>query len=157
MNYDKIIKDHMKDKYAKQITEWNYEDEYAVYNLPSYDICKEKKYSITREDKKNNYIVYIIDSEVVCYLNLKEINNKIYIGVGLNPKYCGAGRGKYFLEDSIKETKKRHPGKTLFLEVRSWNKRAIKSYQNIGFKITSTITSKDKSGVDTEFIQMELS
>ncbi len=157
MNYDKIIKDFMKEEYAKQITEWNYEGEYAVYNLPSYDVCKEKKYGIVREDKKDNYIVYIIDSEVVFYLNMKPMNNKLYVGVGLNPKYCGQGRGKYFLDDSIKEIKKRYPRNVLFLEVRSWNKRAIKSYQNVGFKIVGSVTSKDRFGNYSDFVQMEMS
>jgi ribosomal protein S18 acetylase RimI-like enzyme len=52
--------------------------------------------------------------------------------------------------------KKRYPERILFLEVRSWNKRAIKSYEKLGFKITNTVISKDRLGNDTEFIEMEM-
>ena len=157
MNFDDIKKSSMNEEYARQITEWNYEGEYSDYNLPSYEECKNKKYGITREDRKDNYIVYTINDEVVFYSNMKEMdNNKLYIGVGLKPEYCGKGLGNFFLNDSIIEMKKRYPERTLFLEVRSWNKRAIKSYEKIGFKITNTVISKDRLGNDTEFIEMEM-
>ena len=157
MNFDDIKKSSMNEEYARQITEWNYEGEYSDYNLPSYEECKNKKYGITREDRKDNYIVYTINDEVVFYSNMKEMDdNKLYIGVGLKPEYCGKGLGNYFLNDSIIEMKKRYPERTLFLEVRSWNKRAIKSYEKLGFKITNTVISKDRLGNDTEFIEMEM-
>jgi ribosomal protein S18 acetylase RimI-like enzyme len=157
MNFDDIKKSSMNEEYARQITEWNYEGEYSDYNLPSYEECKNKKYGMTREDRWNNYIVYTINNEVVFYSNMKEMdNNKLYIGVGLKPKYCGKGLGNFFLNDSINEMKKIYPERTFFLEVRSWNKRAIKSYEKLGFKITNTVISKDRLGNDTEFIEMEM-
>ena len=157
MNIEEIKVDYMKEEYAKQICEWKYEDECSIYYLPSYNDCKEKKYNINREDSKNNYIVYLINDEVIFYSNMKEMdNNKLYIGVGLKPKFCGLGYGTYFLEDSVKKIKIRYPSYTLFLEVRSWNKRAIKSYERLGFKITNVVISKDRLGNDTEFVEMEL-
>lgn len=157
IEYDRIKKDCMNEEYARQIVEWNYEDKYSDYNLPSYDVCVDKKYGITREDSKDNYIVYILDGEVIFYSNMKQMNNKkIYVGVGLKPKYCGRGLGNYFLEDSIKEIKSKFPKSVLFLEVRSWNKRAIKAYEKIGFKITNVVISKDRLGKDTEFTEMEM-
>ena len=83
-------------------------------------------------------------------------NNKIYIGVGLKPEYCGYGLGDYFLNDCVEDLKVKYPEYTLYLEVRSWNKRAIKSYEKLGFKVTGTKISKDRLGNDTEFIEMEL-
>ncbi len=157
MNFDEIKKSPMNEEFAKQITEWIYEGDYSDYNLPSYEECKNKKYGMTREDRWNNYIVYTINNEVVFYSNMKEMdNNKLYIGVGLKPKYCGKGLGNFFLNDSINEMKKIYPERTFFLEVRSWNKRAIKSYEKLGFKITNTVISKDRLGNDTEFIEMEM-
>ena len=157
MNFDEIKKSPMNEEFAKQITEWFYEGDYSDYNLPSYEQCKNEKYGMTREDRWNNYIVYTINNEVVFYSNMKQMdNNKLYIGVGLKPEYCGKGLGNFFLNDSINEMKKIYPERTLFLEVRSWNKRAIKSYEKLGFKITNTVISKDRLGNDTEFIEMEM-
>ncbi len=156
MEYEKIVKDSMKEKYARQIVEWKYEGNYAEYNLPSYDECVEKKYGITREEKKDNYIVYVLDGEVIFYSNMKQMDDKkIYIGVGLKPEYCGKGIGNYFLVDSVEAIKSKYPGSKLFLEVRSWNIRAIKSYEKLGFKITQNVISKDRFGNDTEFTEME--
>ena len=156
MKYDKIVKDCMKEDYARQIVEWKYENEYDIYNLPSYDECLEKGYGITKENRKNDYMVYIIGGEVVFYSNAKLMdNNKVYLGVGLKPKYCGKGYGNYFLTDSVKNIKSRYPNSILYLEVRSWNKRAIKAYEKIGFKIINTVVSKDRLGNDAEFIEME--
>ena len=64
--------------------------------------------------------------------------------------------GEYFLNDSIEDLKVRYPEYTLYLEVRSWNKRAIKSYEKLGFKVTNVKVSKDRLGNDTEFIEMEM-
>ena len=97
MEFEKLVKDCMKEDYAKQIVEWKYEGDYSDYNLPTYEECKEKKYGITREDRKDNYIVYLLNNEVVFYSNMKEMdNNKLYIGVGLKPEYCGKVLGNYF-------------------------------------------------------------
>lgn len=157
MNYDKIVKDCMKEEYARQICSWIYEEKYSDYNLPTYEECKTKKYGLTREDRKDNYIVYLIGNEVVFYSNMKWIdNNKLYIGVGLKPQYCGKGNGKYFLEDSINVIKSRYPNTVLFLEVRSWNIRAIKLYKKLGFKETNIVMSKDRLGNDAEFVEMEM-
>ena len=157
MNFKNTIKDCMKEEYAKQICSWIYEDKYSDYNLTSYEECKEKRYGITREEEKNNYIVYLIDDEVVFYSYMKLMdNNKLYIGEGLKPDFCGNGYGNYFLRDSINEMRKRYPNTTFFLEVRSWNKRAIKSYEKIGFKKTNVVISKDRLGNDTEFVEMEM-
>lgn len=113
MNFDEIKKSPMNEEFAKQITEWIYEGDYSDYNLPSYEQCKNEKYGMTREDRWNNYIVYTINNEVVFYSNMKEMdNNKLYIGVGLKPEYCGKGLGNFFLNDSINEMKKIYPERT---------------------------------------------
>ena len=113
-------------------------------------------YGITREDRKDNYTVYILDGEVVFYSNMKLMdNNRIYVGVGLKPKYCGKGLSDFFLDDSIKLLKSKFPNSILFLEVRSWNKRAIRAYEKNGFKVTNIVVKKDRLGNDTEFIEME--
>lgn len=157
MNINEIKKDRMKVKYAKQISKWNYEGEYIDYNLPSYDEMKSKKYGMTNKEKFNNYIVYYINNEVIAYVNMKDMNNKkLYIGIGLKPSFCGKGLGNYFLHDSLKEMDERFPNYIKYLEVRSWNQRAIKAYEKVGFRITNNVIKKDRLGNDIEFIEMEL-
>ena len=153
-NYLKVS---MNEQYAKEICAWKYDGDYAIYNLPSYEEALDKGYGMTKKENQDNYICYIYKEKVVAYVNMKEMpDNKIFMGIGLRPDYCGQGKGKYFLEDSIKEIQKRYPGYLIYLEVRSFNQRAIRAYQKVGFKITDTVIKKDRLGNDCEFIVMEL-
>ncbi len=146
----------MNDDIVKQISLWKYEDDYVSYNLPSYEEMKEHNYGMVNPEKSNNYICYIIDEEVIAYTNMKEmVNNKIFFGIGLRPDFCGKGIGNIILLDSLKEIKKRYPNFIIFLEVRSWNKRAIRAYEKVGFNVTNNITKKDRLGNDCEFTEME--
>src|SRR5574344_1727351 len=110
MKYDEIIKDSMKLEYAIQISNWKYSEEYSDYNLPSYEEMKKKEYSITKKEKANNYIIYLLNSKVVAYVNMVPKENKLlYVGIGLSPSNCGKGYGNYFLLDSLEEMNKRYP------------------------------------------------
>lgn len=151
-NYLKVP---MTEDYAQQISTWQYEGEYEVYNLPSYEEMKLNNYGMTNLEQADNYICYVTGDEVVAYVNMKEMDDqRVFIGIGLKPNYCGKGQGKYFLNDSLLEIKKRYPNHQLFLEVRSWNKRAIKAYQKVGFKISGEVIKKDRLGNETKFTEM---
>ena len=156
MDFKKIVKDCMKDEYARQIINWKYENEYAVYNLPSYEECIKKDFRIVRETEKDNYTVYILNNEVIFFSSARLIENKVYVGVGLNPIYCGKGYSNYFLEDIIKNIRKKYPNKILNLDVRTWNIRAIKAYEKVGFKTVDTFTMNDSLGKSIEYFKMEL-
>ncbi|MEE3343781.1 MAG: GNAT family N-acetyltransferase [Bacilli bacterium] len=157
MEYDKIVKSSMIEEYSRQIVGWKYEDEYDVYNYPSYEECIEKDYSITRRDRWDNYIVYSIDGEVIFYVYMIIMNNnKVYVGFSLKPDYCSKGLGNYFLKDCVIEIKNRYPDLVLFVEVRSWNNRAIKAVKKIGFKIKDTVLLMDRFGDELEYIEMEI-
>ena len=60
-------------------------------------------------------------------------NDKAFVGIGLKPEYCGKGYGYKILSDGMDKIIKRYPQKELYLEVRSWNLRAIKLYKKVGF------------------------
>lgn len=153
----KYVKDNMTEEYAKDICSWKYEGEYSIYNLPSFAESMKKGYGITKKENKDNYLCYLDNNKVIFYVNMKKMfHNKIFMGIGLRPEYCGKGKGIYFLEDSIKEIKNRFPGYTIYLEVRSFNKRAIKVYEKVGFVIIGNEIKKDRFGNDSEFVVMEL-
>lgn len=154
-----LTKTCMNDELAKQISLWNYEGEYEIYNLPSYEEMKEKKYGIVNPERANDYICYLHENkEAVAYASMKKMEDKrIFFGIGLKPDNCGKGMGIYFLKDSLDDIKSKYPESIIYLEVRSWNKRAINSYKKIGFILTNTVTKKDRLGNDSEFIEMELS
>ncbi len=157
MDFNEIVKEKMKPIYAKEIAGWKYENEYQVYNMPSYEEMVLNNFSITKKEEAKNYIVYLLDNKVVAYSKIKVMHdNYLYFGIGLAPELCGKKLGGYFIEDSINEFKVKYPDKAFYLEVRSNNNRAIKAYEKIGFIQTNKIVKKDRLNNDTEFVEMLL-
>lgn len=68
----------------------------------------------------------------------------------MKPKLCGHGKGKEFLAFILntKELK----DKKIELEVREFNQRAIKSYEQVGFKIIKKEERETLNGKDNFII-----
>ena len=153
---ENIKKVSMNEEIAKQISLWKYEGDYEIYNLPTYEEMKAKNYGMVNTDRANDYICYVDNEEVIAYASMKKMEDgRIFFGIGLKPDNCGKGNGSYFLNDSLIDIKNKYPKSKIYLEVRSWNKRAIKAYEKTGFVLTNTIIKKDRLGNDSEFVEME--
>lgn len=154
MNLYNII--NMDEKTAKKIIDWKYDDEYAEYNMDSYEELKKRNASILDPQKSSNFLCYYKAGELVGYTNtMKKANNELFLGIGLAPEFCGKGLGKDILLHTINIAKEKYPDLKIGLQVRSWNKRAIKCYQNAGFRYIKTEIVKDRNQIDTEFVFME--
>ena len=66
---------------------------------------------------------------------LLEEETEVFIGIGVNPDLCGKHYGRRMLMRAYEISKERYPNKPLYLEVRTWNTRAVKCYERAGFKI----------------------
>lgn len=119
----------------KEICSWKYDEEYKIYNLPSYEEMKEKALGFTNPKREKNYRGFYDSKELVGFTNILEEEHEVFIGIGVNPKLCNRGYGQLILIESYKLSKQLYPNKPLYLEVRTWNKRAINCYKKAGFKI----------------------
>ena len=119
------------EKYA--VSDWHYTDEYAIYNLPPYAEIKGTGRGLDR--KGSHFISFSNESKLVGYVNLVEEPCAVFIGIGVAPDCCGQGYGREMLADACRISRAMFPGKTLYLEVRAWNERAIRCYQAAGFHI----------------------
>jgi len=148
---------NMNENIVKEITTWKYGGEYSVYNTESFGDLKARNSHIVNPAKSNNYICYFNNEDkLIAYTNImKKDNGVIFLGIGLAPEFCGKGLGKYILEHSIKEIKKRYSEGKIALQVRSWNIRAIKCYEKIGFEKLKCEVIEDHNGKKTEFVFME--
>ncbi len=115
-----------------------------------------KKISATIEEKRKNEFTAVIDeSNNLCgYIRFIENKDFVLVGLGLKPSLCGQGLGNILTELLKNECKKRYGSKKIALEVRSFNKRAIKCYEKAGFEITDVYQKDTLIGSD-EFIKME--
>ena len=121
---------------ARQICSWNYEYPYSVYNYLPYDEAVRTGARITLSEYKNDYLCFWNENDtLIGYLSLIKKADKLFLGIGLAPEYCSKGLGKTILLQSIKITNQRYGDEAeIWVQVRSWNERAIKCYTSCGFE-----------------------
>lgn len=134
MQYE--LRNHIMTENEKQIVcSWKYSNEYALYNLPSYDEMKAQKLGFMNPGSANNYYSFYDHDVYVGFVNILEEAEEVFIGIGTNPDCCNKGYGQQMLQIAYEISKKLYPKKPLYLEVREWNKRAIRCYEKAGFVI----------------------
>ena len=119
----------------REICGWDYQGEYAIYNLPSYEEMEAKEQGFLNPRQEKNYRGFFEDDTLVGFVNLLEKPTEIFLGVGVCPALCGKGYGQEIVRQAYGLSKELHPTKPLYLEVRFWNTRAIRCYERAGFRI----------------------
>lgn len=126
---------HLTESDKRLICAWTYEGEYAIYNLPSYEEMAYKQSGFMNRAREKNYLAFLEGDVLVGFVNILEEETEVFIGIGVNPDLCGRHYGRAILMKAYEISKTRHPGKPLYLEVRTWNKRAIRCYECAGFRV----------------------
>lgn len=148
---------NLSERHAKEISTWEYEGKYAMYNLPSWDDMVKENYSLCDEVKRDRFIAYIDEKDnLIGFVNLLDEGDSIFFGIGVNPKYLSLGIGKKITNSALEEVKLRYGNKPVVLEVRTWNKRAVNCYKSQGFNIIETKTQETFLGLG-EFYVMKYS
>ncbi len=119
----------------KEICKWKYEGEYAIYDLPSYEEMKNNQIGFMNPKSYDHFYGYLENDQLIGFINLLEEEEEVFVGIGVNPKYCNQHYGQRMLLDIADLSKMLHPHKPLYLEVRTFNQRAIRCYQKAGFVI----------------------
>lgn len=115
------------------ICAWTYPGEYAVYNLPPYEEMKDRGIGFCNPEREKNFCTYFENNDLVGFTNLLEKSNEVFLGVGVRPDCCGHGLGQKIIRLAAARAAELYPGKMLYLEVRTWNHRAIRCYEKAGF------------------------
>lgn len=140
----------LSDAEKREICSWKYSDEYEIYNLPSYEIMQAKQVGFLNPAHEQNYRAFYDGDCLVGFVNILEEEKEVFIGIGVNPSYCGKHYGQHILKEAYAISKSLYPSKPLYLEVRTWNKRAINCYLRAGFEIDGeSFEQKTGSGLGT--------
>ena len=126
---------NLMDDDKQQICSWKYAGEYEIYNLPSYDVMKKQHIGFMNPSNEKNYFAFLDEDVLVGFVNVLEKDTEVFIGIGVNPALCGKHYGRRILEEAYHISKRLYPEKPLYLEVRTWNMRAVMCYKNAGFHI----------------------
>ncbi len=149
-----IIKS-MNHEAAKQICDWQYNQPYCVYNYLTYNEAVKKQSEIIKAKNANNYLCFWNNKTLVAYTSIILKDEKVYIGIGIAPGFCGQGLGSLYLSQTVLEAQKRYPDKEIWVQVRSWNERAINCYCKCGFIEKYREILFDRFNRKTEFIFMQ--
>ena len=119
----------------RAICAWDYPGEYALYNLPAYEEMRERQSGFCHPERAANFHGFSERETLVGFVNLLEEEKEVFVGIGVNPALCGRGYGQQILHQAWELCQSLYPGKPLYLEVRTWNARAIRCYEKAGFRI----------------------
>ena len=152
----KFILNNLTEENAKEICSWKYEGEYAVYNYPDWNVVAAQNWAIAKEEKRcREFKAVLNESGELCgYFRMIDSGEYILVGVGLKPSICGNGLGSILMKLLKNECFRRFNNKKIVLEVRSFNKRAIKCYEKAGFTAVDSYERNTLIG-SAIFIKME--
>lgn len=150
-----MIQYHLTTEAEKEIIcGWNYEGEYAIYNMPPYKEQKEKGIALGNPDRAKNFYSYCDGDALIGFTNILEEESEVFIGIGVHPAMCAHGYGQKILALAASISRNLYPGKPLYLEVRTWNRRAVRCYTKAGFQIDGEPIRQETSIGDGEFYRM---
>lgn len=141
---------NMNEKYANMIRKWEYEGEYAIYNYANSKSLYEPTnwnhiYAILDEDSD-------LVGEVTFY---KNDSDDMFYGQGMRPDLTGKGYGAELIKQALRFgiSNYNYRRECIFLDVLTFNERAIKAYEKCGFRVDSRY-SEEYEGVKYDFIRM---
>lgn len=152
----KLVIEKLTEERAKQACAWKYEGEYSVYNF-TWEEAVEQNWSITVPEARESDFHAVTDEhgDLIGFFRMtKDGKEKIEIGLGLKPDYCGHGIGKDFVKLITQYTSDIYPGRRIYMEVRTFNKRAVKCYEACGYKAVLQHRKELPSG-SSEYFLME--
>lgn len=135
-SFDSGVLKPLTKEIAEEISNWEYESPYAVYNFKGHpdDWLMDESTWGTEQ-------FCLVDGEtilgqVACQLDGKDL----WVGWSMAPNFCGKGNGSDFVNRCVRELREftGHTGRIL-LRVAAWNQRAIRAYQKAGFSYVETI------------------
>ncbi|MGM9950718.1 MAG: GNAT family N-acetyltransferase [Lysinibacillus sp.] len=130
----------MDEKQALDILGWRYEKPYDFYN--------QEDTAADRAELLNGTYSAVVDEEgqlagFFCTGTSAQVpaghrygvydETGIDMGLGLHPKRTGKGMGYAFCTFILAQIEARHPGKPVRLTVATFNRRAIRLYEKLGF------------------------
>ncbi|WP_346876722.1 MULTISPECIES: GNAT family N-acetyltransferase [unclassified Clostridium] len=146
----------MNKEYANEIAyNWKYNGVYSFYDMIADE--EDLKEFLNEDNWEGHYFAVLNDEcELIAYYSYYFEGGILWIGFGLKPELTGRGIGAEFVVAGINFGIKEFEYKKdyIMLAVASFNKRAIKVYENIGFQFVEKYMQKTNGG-EFEFIKMK--
>lgn len=154
---------------ARALLGWEYEGAYAVYNFRS-DYGPEDPYDTLEElldQRSPYYAVHDARGELVGFWafgtsaevtgerlpGVYREDRSLTVGLGLRPDLTSKGLGLAFVRAGLAFAKRQFAPSGFRLFVFPWNERAIKVYEQVGFRRVGMVMQKTLEG-ERPFVEM---
>ena len=131
---------------------WKYSDIYSFYDCTA----DEEDYSkFMDSDKQGTNFSCYAENELIGFYAIEILDGSIAeLGLGLKPEYTGKGLGASFINAVLNHVTLQHGINDFSLSVATFNKRAIKAYEAVGFTKNKVFMQYTNGGY-YEFMKME--
>lgn len=137
---------------AVAISDWHYPPPYSFYDwaADNEDAAllldakrREGRFFSARDER----------GELAGFFEFQVKDGEVIVGLGLHPDLTGRGLGRGFVDAGMAFARERFGPKGFRLSVASFNKRAIKVYERVGFRTTRAFDHETNGGV-YRFLEM---
>ncbi len=134
---------------AASIADWRYPDEWSLYDIPTAERESSIEY-IT--DRANGFYAVHLGDQLIGFCSVGADgqipggpydNSALDVGAGMRPDLIGQGGGAAFLHEVVAFLRSIHGDAALRATIASWNKRALRAAQAVGFEPRTTFTSRE--------------
>ncbi|MRG87268.1 GNAT family N-acetyltransferase [Salinibacillus xinjiangensis] len=139
---------------AEIIAEWKYEGPYSFYNPKSDE--EDLQLLLSPQTREGVYYsVFDQDESLVGYYSFNDEGKSVEIGLGLRPDLTGQGGGREFVIAGLEYARHKFNPQHFKLAVATFNHRAIKVYERVGFERGQTFLQRTNGG-EYEFLSMSM-
>jgi ribosomal-protein-alanine N-acetyltransferase len=146
----------MNEVYAHEIAfEWKYEENYSFYDMTEDE--DDLNDFLNKDNWGNHYFAVLNEEdELIGFYSFEFEEGIMWLGFGLKPELTGIGIGNEFVVSGMKFGVGRfnYAGSYVMLGVVSFNKRAIRLYEKIGFNVVEEYMQKTNGG-EFKFLKMK--
>ena len=142
------------DAYADEIATWSYEPPYDFYDLESDPADA----AAVRDPVRREHLRAVLregDGQLQAFWYFDRHGDVVEVGIGLRPDLTGRGLGESFLRAQLAYAAREWSPRRFRLFVASWNERAIRLYERLGFREVARETRRFELVGEHEFLQME--
>jgi ribosomal-protein-alanine N-acetyltransferase len=144
----------MSQEAAIAIARWHYEEPDSFYDA---DRDPEDLAELFDAAKRQGSYYSVRDSlgQLVGFFSFKSDDTTVTIGLGLRPDLTGQGNGLRFVRVGLQFGVATFAPSRFRLHVAAFNRRAIRVYEQAGFRMIRTLTVWT-NGANHEFVEMSL-
>ena len=142
----------MNDEEANRISRWHYDPPYDFYDATS-DPDDLRELLDPKRRKDAYFSVFDESGVLVGFFQFEREGTTVDVGLGMRPDLTGQGLGVGYLLAGLEFARERFSPKSFTLSVATFNERAIRVYEQAGFR-RNTLYKHYTSGGEHLFLSM---